>query len=240
MAHRRRSVGTIVLDGDPRELPAYGIREAAHYLQLPVATLKSWVLGRSYPTSSGPKFFRPVIDLPDPQVSLLSFLNLAEAHVLSAFRRKYAIDLSRIRSALHYVRKESGWRHPLIEQRFETDGAALFVERLGAVVDASAQGQIVMDVIRPYFRRMEFDKAGVVRLYPFTHAATEDSPKAVFIDPRCCFGRPSLARIRVPTAVIAQRYKAGESIEQLATDYRCAREDIDEGVRCEIDRRAAA
>jgi len=38
---------------DPRELPSYGITEAAHYLRLPTATLRSWLRGRYYPTETG-------------------------------------------------------------------------------------------------------------------------------------------------------------------------------------------
>ena len=116
MRKRRRAVRSELNSGDPREVPAYSIRESAHYLQLPVATLKSWVLGRPYATTSGTRFFPPVIDLPDPHVSLLSFFNLAEAHVLSAFRREEKIELHKIRSALRYVRREFGWKHPLIRR----------------------------------------------------------------------------------------------------------------------------
>lgn len=240
MTKATRAVSRPLPVGDSREIPAYGIREAAHYLRLPVATLKSWVLGRKYPTAAGPKFFQPVIELPDRETALLSFVNLVEAHVLSAFRRQHNIELSRIRSALRYVRREFGWQHPLIEQQFETDGAALFVERLGVLVDASATGQIVMDTIRPYFRRLEFDDNAVVRLYPFTRSTIDDSPKSVFIDPRFSFGRPSLTRSHVPTATIAERYKAGDSVAALAADYGCDRNEIEEGLRCELDLRTAA
>ena len=39
---------------DPsRLLPAYSVAEAAHYLRLPVATLRSWILGRPYPVAGG-------------------------------------------------------------------------------------------------------------------------------------------------------------------------------------------
>ena len=34
-------------------MPAYGIAEAAHYLRIPTATLRSWVHGRYYPTVAG-------------------------------------------------------------------------------------------------------------------------------------------------------------------------------------------
>lgn len=220
---------------DPREMPAYGIHEAAHYLQIPFATLNSWVRGRKYPTLSGERFFAPVIKLPDKRLSLLSFYNLAEAHVLNAFRREYEIKLQHVRSALNYVSRQFGWEHPLIEQQFETDGVRLFVERLGKIVDASAYGQIVMECARAHFQRLDWAEHRVVRLWPFTRSRFQDSPKSVFIDPRVSFGRPSLARCNVPTAVVAERYKAGDSIDALADDYGCTKLDIEEGLRCELE-----
>ena len=66
------------------EQPAYSLTEASRYLSIPPATLRSWVAGRKYPTGSGPKFFRPVIELPDDARAGLSFVNLVEAHVLDA------------------------------------------------------------------------------------------------------------------------------------------------------------
>jgi DNA-binding transcriptional regulator YiaG len=70
------------LSDDPRGMPAYSLAEAAHYLRIPLATLRSWVRGRYYPTDGGKKFFKPVIELPDPNLVSLSFINLVEAHVL--------------------------------------------------------------------------------------------------------------------------------------------------------------
>ncbi|MGH7138121.1 MAG: hypothetical protein ACREHD_20410 [Pirellulales bacterium] len=116
---------------DAREMPVYGIPQAAHYLQIPVATLRSWVLGRDYPTGRGKRRFKPVIALPDKKNPLLSFFNLAEAHVLSALRRDHSIRLQDIRSALNYIQNELGAAHPLLDYRFETDGIALFVTKLG-------------------------------------------------------------------------------------------------------------
>ena len=72
----------------PVELPAYGVSEAAHYLQVPPATLRTWVRGRGYPTARGQKFSEPLIDLADATRCLLSFVNLVEVHVLAAIRRR--------------------------------------------------------------------------------------------------------------------------------------------------------
>lgn len=225
---------------DPREMPAYGINEAAHYLQIPRGTLRSWVLGRKYPTQSGPKDFSPLIDLPKKDVPLLSFFNLAEVHVLSAFRRDYQLEMKRIRAALDYVKKKFHSAHPFIEQEFETDGVALFIEQLSQIIDVSAGGQIVMKTVRAHFKRLDRVDRIVARLYPFTRSKIEKSPRSVDIDPQFSFGRPCLAKSHIATAVIAERYKAGDSIDDLTLDYGCKRLEIEEGLRCELNLSTAA
>ena len=41
-----------------RDLAAYTLAEAARYVRLPAATLRSWVLGRQYPTAGAAAIFR--------------------------------------------------------------------------------------------------------------------------------------------------------------------------------------
>ncbi len=47
-------------------------------------------------------------------------------------------------------------------------------------------------------------------------------------------GRPVLVGTGIPTAILAERYKAGESIDELALDYGCDRLQIEEAIRCEL------
>lgn len=231
----------LIARGDPRDVPAYTIPEAAHYLQIPRATLRSWAMGRHYPTSAGKRFFKPVIDLPDKSDALLSFCNLVEAHILNALRRDYNVRLDQIRSALNYVTARWPSPHPLLDDRFQTDGKSLFIREIGKLVDASASGQVVMEqVIDAHFRRIERDsKRSVTRLYPFTRHRQLDEPKWVVIDPSISYGRPVLAGTCIATAVIAERYKAGESIDDLAQDYARPNLEIEEAVRCELTLEAA-
>ena len=110
------------------EQPAYSIAEASRYLSIPPATLRSWVAGRKYPTGGGPRFFRPIIELPEGARAGLSFVNLVEAHVLDAIRRHHQVPLNKIRDGIAYLRRHFGSKHPLAEQRFQTDGIDLFIE----------------------------------------------------------------------------------------------------------------
>ena len=82
-----------ITEQDIRELPAYGVAEAAHYLLVPRATLRSWVAGMSYGTGSERKLFKPVIRPAATSPVALSFINLIEAHVLAAIRRKHRVDM---------------------------------------------------------------------------------------------------------------------------------------------------
>jgi uncharacterized protein (DUF433 family) len=230
---------------DPREMPAYGIDEAAVYLQIPRATLRSWVVGRNYPVKGGERAFRPLI-LPAAEEGgrLLSFFNLVEAHVLAAIRRVHRVDLRAVRNAIDFLDRRYGTSHPLADQSFVTDGKDLFVQELGRLIAASASGQLAMrQVLDAHLQRIDRDAlGGAERLYLFTRAGSPagDPPRTVVVDPRVAFGRPVLAGTGIPTSVIAERFKAGESVEELAEDYGRSASEIEEALRCEQPVRTAA
>jgi uncharacterized protein (DUF433 family) len=78
-------------------------------------------------------------------------------------------------------------------------------------------------------------------LYPFTRKElSTDEPAPVEIDPRVAFGRPVLIGRGVPTAVLADRFKAGDSLADLAEDYDTSTENIEAAIRSELTRREAA
>lgn len=224
-----------------RETPAYPFVEAAHYLHMPVATLRAWCVGYDYSDGSGR--FKAVIRLDGKTSEGLSFLNLVEAHVLSAIRRQHGIPLPKIRQALQYVSKHLKLERPLSQAQFATHGIDLFVEELDRIVNVSRDGQVEMgELIRAHLQRIERDAHGVpIKLYPFTRKeAQQESTKTVVMDPRIAFGRPVLVGTAVPTAVLADRFKAGDSLTDLAEDYGATPEAIEEAIRCEFDRRQAA
>lgn len=226
-----------------RRTPAYTYVEAAHYLNLPVSTLSSWFKGQTYTLNDQLRRFQPVITLDGRPGEGLSFLNLVEAHVLAALRREHRIPLQKVRRALDYVEGQLGVERPLINARFETDGVNLLVRELERLVNVSQEGQLEIEpVIRTYLRRIERDPSGLpIKLYPFTRkAVSADDPQPVEIDPRVSFGRPVLAGRGVPTAVLADRFKAGDSLTDLAEDYDTSPQVIEEAIRCELSRREAA
>jgi uncharacterized protein (DUF433 family) len=225
---------------DPRLLPAYPVGEAAHYLRMPEETLRSWVQGRWYAAGGRPKRFHSLIQLDDPKRQYLSFINLVEAHVLASIRRGHGVRLPKVRAALDYLKRRFGVERPLIDEMFQTDGVDLFVERYGALIDVSLEGQQAMkEIIDVYLKRIERDAKGVpVKLYPFTRrseseAAPTSDPRLVVMNPSVSFGRPVIAGTGVPVSSIYERYQAGDSIANLAQDFHLETGAIEEAIRCE-------
>ncbi len=218
---------------DIRALPAYSISEVAHYLGVPAPTIRYWSVGGR---GHGPLIEPPAGGAP----TLLSFFNLTELHVLSAVRRKHGVKMSKIRRAIQYLKSHAcgarDERHPLISREMVTDGLHLFIEEYGKLINISQQGQMAMrDVIEGALRRIRRDAAGLpVKLYPFTRNTMEDAPEMVVIDPALSAGRPVIAGTGITTQIIAERYMAGESIDDLAKDYERPHEEIEEAIRCEF------
>src|SRR2546421_12084488 len=221
---------------DPREIPAYTFGDAARYLDIPLSTLRSWIRGYPYQTKSGKRLFKPVFHLPEPGVRRLSYTNLVEAFVLGNLRRKYKIDLYKIRTAIASLAREFGSLHPLAEHRFETDGLDIFVEEYGQLINVGQDGQLAMRrVLEGYLKRVDHDPSGkAARLYPFVRLNGTEQPRNVVINPYVSFGKPVITGTGLPTRVVAERYKAGDSIPQIARDYGRKEEEIDDAIRYEL------
>ena len=225
---------------DPRELPAYSIAEAAHYLSIPEATVRSWVSGRTFPGKDGPRRSPGIIAPADRQRGLLSFINLLEVHVLGGIRRRHDIDMRKIRAAVGYIAKRFECAHPLVDEEMWTDGQDLFVKRLGDLVNLNRDGQLAMrQMLEAHLQRIERDAAGLaVRLYPFTRPLGTDAPRLIVIDPRRAFGRPVIAATRIPTTDVFERFKAGDSLDALVAEYGRSTQEIQEAIRYEAERAA--
>ncbi len=226
---------------DPRETPSYVIPEAAQCLRMPITTLRAWVLGQRYVSNGKQQIFKSVIRLPDKRENLLSFNNLVEAHILDSIRRDFGIKLQNVRRAIDYLKREFSSDRPLLEQSFEMNGVDLFISEYEKLVNVTQEGQTAMrPIIESYLERIDRGGDGFpVRLFPFTRRREMGEPRTVVIDPAVSFGRPVLVGTGIPTSVIAERCKAGESIEELAEDYKRGASEILEAIRCELRVEAA-
>lgn len=191
-------------------VPNYGVSDASRFADVSSATIRNWQkLGnRPSPLSHREKG------------KGLSYLQLIELAVVASVRDA-GVKLPVIRETREYMSRILGSEFPFAEHRFKTDGRHLWIDFIeaggiagdGKLLKASGRGQLAWAEIIGKLREFEYDKdAGLAVRW---HLAGEDS--AVVIDPRVQFGKPSVKGI--PTWLLAERAKSGDSIEYLARDY---------------------
>jgi uncharacterized protein (DUF433 family) len=221
---------------DSLDVPSYGTEEVARYLHIPYQTIRYWTLGSIASD--------PVIPIARRNPPFLSFMELLECWILASLRHKEGIPMPNIRAALETLREKYKSKHPLVESEFETDGVHLFVRDAIGLVNLSMRDQRVLEgIMKAYLRRIDRDLEGVARrLYPFTRKSylreSVDVPKLVMIDPVISFGKPVLVGSGISTAVLASRYRGGDSIQSLAREYGRKTHEVEEAIQWET--RAAA
>ena len=215
---------------DDRDFAAYTLAEAARYLRLPAATLRSWILGRQYPTADGSIRFHPLIRPASRTPPLLSFWNLIEAHVLRSLRTDHGVSVQALRSALAFAEKQLGIGRLLLRQELCTEAGKVFLEQYGKLIELSASGQLAMRrVLEEHLKRVEWDSSRFpVQLYPFLPDGLPAEERPVVIDARIAFGRPVVARKCISTQAIADRIDAGESVDEVAADYELDASEIEQ------------
>ncbi|SRR6266404_5665216 len=205
---------------DSREQPLYTISEAAQYLGLQSQTLTTWLFGRFYWTKTqGRKFWEPVIAPADKDLGLLSFYNLAEAHILAATRYRHNVSFPAVRSAITNVvaRYPIASAHPLLSHEFYTDGKNLFIQNLEETVDISRE-QLSLKAIMDMFleRVVRDDEGNPFKVFPIVPGMAQ---KVVSVTFQVSSSRPVIDGTGVQVAVVWGRHQAGEEADSIAEDF---------------------
>lgn len=235
---------------DPREVPAYATWEAARYLRMPLRTVQNWTSGFHYHDRTGRRrFAKPLVTIADAERHQLSFLNIAELHVLDSLRWFHKVPSLKLRRLIEYLEETFDTPHPLVNERMFAGDRKVFIERAEALIEATKSGQIAFrQVFEAHLKRIDQDVDGLaVRLYPFIRKPDPalgvsglDEPRIIFLDPRVRFGRPVLIGTSIPTSEIAERFRAGDSFVSLAEEYGRPTQQIEEAIRCELTLDTAA
>jgi hypothetical protein len=148
-----RSAKQLYGGADPRDLPFVPVTEAARFLWVGEKALRRWAVGE--------RGRKALITMADPSRRALSFLELAELHVLS-FLRDQTVPLRNIRQAVDWVQTQTDNPHPLLTVDVLTDGVDVFVCELAgsrsALVNASRHGQGAMrELLEAHLKRFDRD-----------------------------------------------------------------------------------
>lgn len=137
-----------------------------------------------------------------------------------------------MRKALAYAERNLDIDRLLLDKQLCTEAGRVFIDQYGKLIDLSASGQIAMrKMFEEHLKRVEWGVLEFpIRLYPFLSSGSENAARPIAIDPRIAFGRPIVVRKGVSTQAIADWIDAGETLEDLASDYSLELSEIEEAV----------
>ncbi len=222
-------------DRDPRDIPLYTLGTGARILSLSLATLSSWIVGRSYPVRDGKKRFEALIKRPEKSDPRLSFLNLVEANVLWAIRQVHQIPMAKVRAAQVAAERHYGIDRLFIRQELLAGAGKLFLEKYGQLVElTNAQQYALRAIFYDRLERVVHDQGHLASQYwPISPTQRDRSERVIVVDPRISFGRPVIAKRGISTAAISDRADAGEPISEIAADYDLEEREVGDAISFE-------
>ncbi len=225
---------------DPKEIPLYRVREAARFIGVPYSTLQKWIFGRDYRAGGGIRHSEALIVPADPAQSLLSFSNLAEAHILEV-TRKYHVPMQDVRAALDILRQEDpGEPHPLLTGKFYRQGKRLFVESLSEPMSVArpthgarllSKELITLEQIKKeldeYLDRIDRDEnEDPYQIFP----VRGNRHKVVAINFEVAGGQPVIAGTGIQVEFLRDLQRAGMTIPDIANQYKLTNNVVAEAI----------
>jgi uncharacterized protein (DUF433 family) len=209
--------------------------------------MRNWIRGYEYPSGPGRNRAEPVVTSIGPErpsKATVPFVGLAEALVVSGFRREN-LSLQKIRAALGAIDREVGLPHALANKTLYTAGASILWdyarllgdEEIAQLVEPSSGQKVFTEPVRQYLKLITYDSdwwAAQIELPAF-------QPTRVVVDMKRGFGRPILDKHRLAVDELIQRfYDSHDSIKDIAKDLEIDEGEVENVIRAAWRRSAAA
>ena len=213
------------------ERPVYGMAQVDRLLGLHPGTALRWIDGYE----RGGRWYEPVVRLESTGDTIVTWGEFSEARLLAEFRTA-GVPMARMRPVVERLRDELGVSYPLAMARpwLEPLGRELVARmqleagldrRLALVV--LRNGQLVLSQGTEAFVDAVTFEDGAARIIRPDRRFDQ-----VVFDPLRHFGEPIVRS--VPTAVVAEQYRAGDSIEMIADLNSLTTEQVEQAIRYEL------
>lgn len=218
--------------------PVYGMGQVDWILRLHPGTASRWIDGYA----RAGKDYPPIVRLAKTGDERVTWGEFAEARLLSEFRHA-GVPIQRMRPAVEALREQFDQMYPLAHALpYLDERGRELVQKVQERVGLEKQlqlvvvrsGQLVLTTQTDQFvQSVDFADQGVVRrMHPLPDL------KHVWLDPLRQFGEPVVRS--VPTSVIAEQARAGDTPELIASLYDLSGDEVWQAIRYELLRTEGA
>jgi uncharacterized protein (DUF433 family) len=169
----------------------------------------------------------------------VTFIALAEAHVLDALREAGVRPQKKIRPALDRLKKLFGREYVLAAKEFATDGIDVLwdfsrTDSGRELIAGDTDQGVIREIVQDRMSYITWDDSG----YPVELELRHWLPSKVKVDPHRAFGQPTFEGSRVRIVDVAGMMKAGESAETVAEEFGISLTDARTAARILLGRAA--
>lgn len=228
------AIGSVSYEHPSVKRPLYSFAEADRIARVTPNTSRRWLKGYSF-WYDGEHRTMPPVTWTSETKDAVTFVDLMEVATIDKLRKK-GFSFKQIRkinaTARFYLRKP----RPLVTETFKVKGRDIFVdEGFGILVNVGYEAgmQAWDEILDPFLDTVEYEGEIVRRWWPL------GKEFAVLVDPDYGFGLPVVEGVGVRTEIIAERYRAGDSIHEIAYDFDVTPKQIDDALQWEMPKKVA-
>ncbi len=212
----------------------YSFAEADRIAGVTRNTSRRWLKGYSFWYEDERHEMPPVTPTTGTKVAV-NFVDLMEVATIGKLIEK-EFSLKRIRKINATARFYLKTSRPLVTETFKVKGRDIFVDDgFGILVNVGHEAgmQAWDEVLDPFLDTVEYEGELVRRWWPL------GKDVAVLVDPDYGFGLPVIEGTGVRTEIIAERYRAGDSADEIAYDFDVTLGQINDALRWEMPKKVA-
>lgn len=227
-------IGSVSYEHPSVKRPLYSFAEADRIVRVSPGTSRRWLKGYSFWWDGQRHNMPPVTPGLDEQEAV-AFVDLMEVATVSKLREK-GFSFKRIRQINAYCRLYLKEPRPLVTQKFKVAGRDIFLdEDFDVLVDVGREAGMLAwrEVLEPFLEDVEYENELARRWWPL------GKKRMVVVDPDYGFGLPVIQGTGVRTEIIAERHRAGDSVEEIAYDFDVSPKQINDALRWEMPEQAA-
>jgi uncharacterized protein (DUF433 family) len=192
----------------------YGYSEAAMLTQLAPDRVREWFRNRPTGSKRTPIFRGDYEPIEGDRA--ISFLDLIDVFVAGQLR-SHGVSLQTLRKVYRRMGGDLETSHPFCRSELLSDGKTVFMRGLDRkgeteLKEVLTHQKVFPDIILPFLKKIDYSK--ISRLAERWHIAPH-----VVIDPKICFGKPVVEAVSIPTAILANAYRANHKNAKLVAEW---------------------